>query len=196
MGVPADKGGFEASFAKDGQTREHSLLAFTLGIKQMIVFVNKMDSESVKWDKARYEEIKSNLFSCLKKIGFKPKKIPFIPGSGFEGDNMMTVSPNMPWYKGPCLLQDVYKISGVGTVPVGRVETGILKAGINVCFAPVGVITECKSVEMHHEVLEQAIPGDNVGFNVKNVSIKDIKRGFVASDSKRDPAQNTKDFTA
>jgi len=215
--VPADKGGFEASFAKDGQTREHSLLAFTLGIKQMIVFINKMDSESVKWDKARYEEIKSNLFSCLKKIGFKPKKIPFIPGSGFEGDNMMSKSTNMTWYKGPCLLealdkikapnrptdkplrlplQDVYKISGVGTVPVGRVETGILKAGINVCFAPVGVTTECKSVEMHHEVMDQAIPGDNVGFNVKNVSIKDIKRGFVASNSKRDPAQNTKDFRA
>jgi len=219
--VPADKGGFEASFAKDGQTREHSLLAFTLGIKQMIVFVNKMDSDcgaaGNKYDQPRYEEIKSNLFSMLKKIGFKPKKIPFIPGSGYEGDNMMELSPNMKWYKGPCLLQaldkikapnrptdkplrlplqDVYKISGVGTVPVGRVETGILKAGINVCFAPVGVVTECKSVEMHHEVLEQAIPGDNVGFNVKNVSIKDIKRGFVASDSKRDPAQNTKDFTA
>jgi elongation factor 1-alpha len=123
----------------------------------------------------------------------------------------------MKWYKGPCLLQaldkikapnrptdkalrlplqDVYKISGVGTVPVGRVETGILKAGINVCFAPVGVVTECKSVEMHHEVMDQAIPGDNVGFNVKNVSIKDIKRGFVASNSKRDPAQNAKDFQA
>ena len=130
---------------------------------------------------------------------------------------MMEKSPNMPWYKGPCLLealdkikapkrptdkplrlplQDVYKISGVGTVPVGRVETGILKAGINVQFAPVGVVTECKSVEMHHEVLEQAIPGDNVGFNIKNVSVKDIKRGFVASDSKKSPAENAKDFTA
>jgi len=219
--VPADKGGFEASFAKDGQTREHALLAFTLGIKQMIVFINKMDSDcgadGSKYDQTRYNEIKSELFSALKKIGFKPKKIPFIPGSGFEGDNMMELSPNMKWYKGPCLLQaldkikapnrptgkplrlplqDVYKISGVGTVPVGRVETGILKAGINVQFAPVGVTTECKSVEMHHEVLDQAIPGDNVGFNVKNVSIKDIKRGFVASNSKRDPAQNTKDFTA
>jgi len=219
--VPADKGGFEASFAKDGQTREHALLAFTLGIKQMIVFINKMDSDcgatGNKYDEARYKEIKSELFGALKRIGFKPKKIPFIPGSGFEGDNMMEPSPNMKWYKGPCLLQaldkikapnrptdkplrlplqDVYKISGVGTVPVGRVETGILKAGINVCFAPVGVVTECKSVEMHHEVLDQAIPGDNVGFNVKNVSIKDIKRGFVASNSKNDPAQNTKDFEA
>ncbi len=215
--VPADVGGFEASFAKDGQTREHSLLAYTLGIKQMIVFVNKMDSTSVSYKKARYTEIVDNLKGALKKIGYKVKKIPFIPGSGFEGDNMMEKSPNMPWYKGPCLLealdkikapkrptdkplrlplQDVYKISGVGTVPVGRVETGILKAGINVQFAPVGVVTECKSVEMHHEVLEQAIPGDNVGFNIKNVSVKDIKRGFVASDSKKTPAENAKDFTA
>jgi elongation factor 1-alpha len=215
--VPADVGGFEASFAKDGQTREHSLLAYTLGIKQMIVFVNKMDSTSVSYKKARYTEIVDNLKGALKKIGYKVKKIPFIPGSGFEGDNMMEKSPNMPWYKGPCLLealdkikapkrptdkplrlplQDVYKISGVGTVPVGRVETGILKAGINVQFAPVGVVTECKSVEMHHEVLEQAIPGDNVGFNIKNVSVKDIKRGFVASDSKKSPAENAKDFTA
>jgi elongation factor 1-alpha len=215
--VPADVGGFEASFAKDGQTREHALLAYTLGIKQMIVFINKMDSTSVAYKKARYDEIKDNLFSALKKIGWKAKKIPFIPGSGFEGDNMMEVSGNMPWYKGPCLLQaldkikapkrptdkplrlplqDVYKISGVGTVPVGRVETGILKAGIVVQFAPVGVTTECKSVEMHHEVVEQAIPGDNVGFNVKNVSVKDIKRGFVASDSKKTPAENTKDFVA
>jgi len=215
--VPADVGGFEASFAKDGQTREHSLLAYTLGIKQMIVFVNKMDSTSVSYKKARYTEIVDNLKGALKKIGYKVKKIPFIPGSGFEGDNMMEKSPNMPWYKGPCLLealdkikapkrptdkplrlplQDVYKISGVGTVPVGRVETGVLKAGINVQFAPVGVVTECKSVEMHHEVLEQAIPGDNVGFNIKNVSVKDIKRGFVASDSKKSPAENAKDFTA
>jgi elongation factor 1-alpha len=215
--VPADVGGFEASFAKDGQTREHSLLAYTLGIKQMIVFVNKMDSTSVSYKKARYTEIVDNLKGALKKIGYKVKKIPFIPGSGFEGDNMMEKSPNMPWYKGPCLLealdkikapkrptdkplrlplQDVYKISGVGTVPVGRVETGILKAGINVQFAPVGVVTECKSFEMHHEVLEQAIPGDNVGFNIKNVSVKDIKRGFVASDSKKSPAENAKDFTA
>jgi elongation factor 1-alpha len=215
--VPADVGGFEASFAKDGQTREHSLLAYTLGIKQMIVFVNKMDSTSVSYKKARYTEIVDNLKGALKKIGYKVKKIPFIPGSGFEGDNMMEKSPNMPWYKGPCLLealdkikapkrptdkplrlplQDVYKISGVGTVPVGRAETGILKAGINVQFAPVGVVTECKSVEMHHEVLEQAIPGDNVGFNIKNVSVKDIKRGFVASDSKKSPAENAKDFTA
>jgi len=86
-------------------------------------------------------------------------------------------------------LQDVYKIGGIGTVPVGRVETGILKPGMNITFAPVSVSTECKSVEMHHEKMAEAIPGDNVGFNVKNVSVKDIKRGNVASNTADSPAQ-------
>ena len=93
-------------------------------------------------------------------------------------------------------LQDVYKIGGIGTVPVGRVETGILKPGTIVTFAPGGITTEVKSVEMHHESLPEAVPGDNVGFNVKNVSVKDIKRGNVASDSKNDPAKETKSFYA
>jgi elongation factor 1-alpha len=130
---------------------------------------------------------------------------------------MISKSENMPWHKGPYLLQaldgltppkrpkdkalrlplqDVYKIGGIGTVPVGRVETGILKAGMVATFGPVGVTTEVKSVEMHHEVVEQAEPGDNVGFNVKNLSVKDIKRGYVASDSKNDPAKNTESFLA
>jgi len=93
-------------------------------------------------------------------------------------------------------LQDVYKIGGIGTVPVGRVETGILKAGMTVVFAPVGVTTEVKSVEMHHEALEQAVPGDNVGFNIKNVSVKDIRRGFVTGDTKNDPPYQTASFDA
>jgi len=215
--IPADAGGFEGSIAKDGQTREHALLAFTLGVKQMIVGINKMDDKSVKYSEARYKEIKDTMFMYLKKVGYKPKKIPFIPISGWEGDNMLSKSPNMPWYKGDCLidalnkvkppkrpvdkplrlpLQDVYKIGGIGTVPVGRVETGLLKPGMTVVFAPAGVSTEVKSVEMHHEQLESAQPGDNVGFNVKNVSVKDIKRGFVAGDTKRDPPQNAKDFEA
>ena len=93
-------------------------------------------------------------------------------------------------------LQDVYKIGGIGTVPVGRVETGTIKAGMVVTFAPTGVTTEVKSVEMHHEQLEAGYPGDNVGFNVKNVSVKDIRRGNVASDSKNDPAKEAASFNA
>jgi elongation factor 1-alpha len=93
-------------------------------------------------------------------------------------------------------LQDVYKIGGIGTVPVGRVETGIIKPGVVVTFAPQGLTTEVKSVEMHHESLPEAVPGDNVGFNIKNVSVKEVRRGNVAGDSKNDPPKGTKTFTA
>merc|ERR1712194_707775 len=182
--IASDKGGFEAGFSKDGQTREHALLAQTMGVKQMIVCCNKMDDSSVKYSEARYKEIVENLTEYLKKVGYNPAKIKFIP-------------PKRPLDKPHRLpLQDVYKIGGVGTVPVGRVETGQLKAGMVCCFAPVGHTTEVKSVEMHHEVVDSASPGDNVGFNIKGLSVKDIKRGYVASDSKSDPAADTEMFVA
>jgi len=165
----------------------------------------------------------------IKKVGYNPAAVAFVPISGFHGDNMIEASTNMAWYKGwaverkegkasgitllECLdsiippqrptdkplrlpLQDVYKIGGIGTVPVGRVETGILKPGVLVTFSPVQLTTEVKSVEMHHESLTEALPGDNVGFNIKNVSVKDIKRGYVASDSKNKPSAGVSDFTA
>jgi elongation factor 1-alpha len=215
--IASGQGEFEAGISKTGQTREHALLAFTLGVKQMIVAINKMDDKSVNWAEARYNEIKTEVTSFLKKIGWNTDKIPFIPISGWHGDNMLEKSTNLTWYKGPTLLealdnielpkrpsdkplrvplQDVYKIGGIGTVPVGRVETGILKPGMVVTFAPCGLTTEVKSVEMHHQQLEQALPGDNVGFNVKNVSVKDIRRGYVAGDSKNDPPAETDNFVA
>jgi len=215
--VASGQGEFEAGISKTGQTREHALLAYTLGVKQMIVLVNKMDDKTVNWAEARYNEIKNEVSNFLKKIGYAPEKIPFVPISGWLGDNMLEKSTNLPWYKGPTLiealdgiqepkrpmdkplrvpLQDVYKIGGIGTVPVGRVETGVLKPGMVIYFAPGGITTECKSVEMHHEALEQATPGDNVGFNVKNVSVKDLRRGYVAGDSKNDPPAETESFNA
>jgi elongation factor 1-alpha len=228
--VAAGVGEFEAGISKNGQTREHALLAYTLGVKQMIVAVNKMDSTEPKYSQKRFEEITKEVSSYVKKIGYNPKTIPFVPISGWHGDNMIEPTTNMSWYKGwnketketgksagktlfealdavvepsrpsdkalRLPLQDVYKIGGIGTVPVGRVETGILKAGMVVTFAPANVTTEVKSVEMHHETLEVANPGDNVGFNVKNVSVKDIRRGNVASDSKNDPAKEAKSFNA
>jgi len=215
--VAAGQGEFEAGISKTGQTREHALLAYTLGVKQLIVLVNKMDDKSVNWAEARYLEIKTEVSGFIKKIGYDPEKVAFVPISGWHGDNMLEKSPNLAWYKGPTLLealdnlvppkrpsekplrlplQDVYKIGGIGTVPVGRVETGVLKPGMVVTFAPSGVTTEVKSVEMHHEALTEAIPGDNVGFNIKNVSVKDIRRGFVASDSKNDPALECESFDA
>merc|ERR1712142_827412 len=113
-------------------------------------------------------------------------------------DAMNAIEPPTRPVKKPLRLplQDVYKISGIGTVPVGRVETGVLKPGCVCTFAPAQVTTEVKSVEMHHQELAEAVPGDNVGFNVKNVSVKDIKRGNVASDSKNDPAKKAASFNA
>jgi elongation factor 1-alpha len=183
----------------------------------MIVCTNKMDDKTVNWAESRYEEIKKEVSDYLKKVGYNPAAVPFIPLSGWYGDNMLEKSPNLSWFKGPTLLealdalippkrptdkplrlplQDIYKISGVGTVPVGRVETGVLKPSTIVTFAPSGINSEIKSVEMHHEPLLQAEPGDNVGFNIKGVSIKDLKRGYVCSDSKNDPAKEAVSFTA
>ena len=177
----------------------------------------QMDATTPKYSKSRYEEIVKEVSSYLKKVGYNPDKIAFVPISGFEGDNMIERSTNLDWYKGPTLLealdqinepkrpsdkplrlplQDVYKIGGIGTVPVGRVETGVIKPGMVVTFGPSGLTTEVKSVEMHHEALTEALPGDNVGFNVKNVAVKDLKRGYVASNSKDDPAKGAASFTS
>uniref|UniRef100_A0A8C0R6C6 Tr-type G domain-containing protein n=1 Tax=Canis lupus dingo TaxID=286419 RepID=A0A8C0R6C6_CANLU len=229
LNVAAGVGEFEAGISKNGQTREHALLAYTLGVKQLIVGVNKMDSTESPYSQKRYEEIIKEVSTYIKKIGYNPNTVAFVPISGWNGDNMLEPSANMPWFKGwkvtckdgnasgttllealdcilpptcptdkPLLLplQDVYKIGGIGTVPVGRVETGVLKPGMVVTFAPVNVTTEVKSVEMHHEALSEALPGDNVGFNVKNVSVKDVHRGNVAGDSKNDPPMEAAGFTA
>jgi len=236
--VAASTGEFEAGISKNGQTREHALLAYTLGVKQLIIGCNKIDNTDPPYSQSRYQEIKKECQNYIKKVGYNPKAVHIIPISGWNGDNMLEVSDKMDWWKNgegssnefkdvndkihkstgvktlfqamdtivpPARptniplripLQDVYKINGVGTVPVGRVETGILKPGMVVTFAPAGITTEVKSVEMHHTELAEALPGDNVGFNVKNVSVKEVKRGNVAGDSKNDPPKETKNFTA
>ncbi|EEA27528.1 hypothetical protein EYB25_001477 [Talaromyces marneffei] len=225
--IASGTGEFEAGISKDGQTREHALLAFTLGVRQLIVALNKMDT--CKWSQDRYNEIVKETSNFIKKVGYNPKNVPFVPISGFNGDNMLEPSPNCPWYKGweketkagkvtgktlleaidaiepptrpankplRLPLQDVYKIGGIGTVPVGRVETGTIVPGMVVTFAPANVTTEVKSVEMHHQQLTAGQPGDNVGFNVKNVSVKEIRRGNVAGDSKNDPPAGAASFNA
>jgi len=227
--VAAGTGEFEAGISKNGQTREHVLLCFTLGVKQLICAVNKMDSTEPKYSEARFGEITKEVRAYVKKVGYNPDAVPMVPISGFHGDNMLEKSANMDWWKKQKIdtkgtkfeyetlfdaldninppqrptdkalrlpLQDVYKIGGIGTVPVGRVETGIIKPGMVVNFAPNGPTTEVKSVEMHHEALTEAVPGDNVGFNVKNVSVKEVKRGNVCSDSKNDPAKEAANFDA
>nr|CAD7448452.1 unnamed protein product [Timema bartmani] len=188
--------------------------------------IEKFEKEA---QESRFEEIKKEVSSYIKKIGYNPAAVAFVPISGWHGDNMLEHSEKMNWFKGwnvdrkegkaegRCLiealdailppsrptekplrlpLQDVYKIGGIGTVPVGRVETGVLKPGMLVVFAPANITTEVKSVEMHHEALQEAVPGDNVGFNVKNVSVKELRRGYVAGDSKNNPPKGAQDFLA
>ncbi|MFH1421011.1 MAG: translation elongation factor EF-1 subunit alpha [Candidatus Aenigmatarchaeota archaeon] len=202
---------------KDGvqeQTKEHAYLSKVLGVKQMIVCVNKMDE--VGYDEAKYKSVREQAEKLLKGVGFNVAEIPFIATSGYLGDNIAKKSDKMAWYKGPVLvealdqlkipeqpiskpmrvpIQDVYTITGVGTVPVGRVETGILKVNDKVVFMPSGVPGEIKSIEMHHEEIPEARPGDNIGFNIRGVGKKDVKRGDVMChpDNK---APIAKEFTA
>ncbi|RJS84168.1 translation elongation factor EF-1 subunit alpha [Candidatus Bathyarchaeota archaeon] len=206
--VSAKKGEFEAGIGPGGQTREHAFLAFTLGVKQLVVAINKMDDPSVNWSQERYEEIKREISRMLKLVGYNADKIHFVPTSGWTGDNLVKKSDKMPWYKGPTLyealdsfelppkpidkplripVQDVYTITGVGTVPVGRVETGVLKVGDKVIFMPANKMGEVKSIETHHVRIQKAEPGDNIGFNVRGVSKKDIRRGDVVGHADNPP---------
>jgi len=192
------------------QTREHIFLARTLGVQQVVIDVNKMDA--VGYQQAKYEETKKAVTELLKTVGYKAEEIPFIPASGFKGDNIAKPSENMPWYKGQTIVQaldalkeppkstdkalrlpvqDVYTITGVGTVPVGRIETGVLKPEMKI----INKVGEVKSIEMHHETLPQATPGDNVGFNVRGIAKTDVKRGDVAGPVDNPPTV-AKTFTA
>ena len=203
--------------ADDGvmpQTKEHVFLSKTLGINQLIVAVNKIDL--VDYSEDKYNEIKEAVSTLIKSVGFNPADVPFIPISAFEGDNITDKSENTSWYKGDALIpaldkltapekpvdlplripiQDVYSITGVGTVPVGRVETGVVKQGDNVIFEPAGVSGEVKSIEEHHEILPSAEPGDNIGFNVRGVGKNDVRRGDVAGHTDNAPTV-AKEFEA
>lgn len=197
------------------QTKEHAWLLKVLGINQIIVILNKMDAAN--WDQKRFDEVKAEATKLLQGIGYKVAEIPFIPISAYLGDNVVKKSNNLPWYTGPILVealdqyvkepekpmdkplrlpvQDVYSITGVGTVPVGRVETGVLKVNDTIVFEPAGVTGEVKSIEIHHQQLPQAVPGDNVGFNVRGVDKSQIKRGDVIGHPNNPPTV-VSDFTA
>lgn len=200
--VSAKKGEYEVGISVGGQTREHLFLSFMLGIRQFIVLINKMDDSSVNWAKERYDEVKQGLSALMRQIGIDPTKIHFIPVSGWTGDNLIARSDKMSWYTGPTLLealdtfqepskpidkplrlpiQAVYSIKGVGTVPVGRVETGVLKPGDQIVIMPGNIKAEVKSIEMHHAPLQQAAPGDNIGFNLKGIDKAQLGRGMVVS---------------
>ncbi|HID60615.1 MAG TPA: translation elongation factor EF-1 subunit alpha [Hadesarchaea archaeon] len=204
--------------ADDGimpQTREHAALAFTLGVGQLAVAINKMDL--VGFDRTSYEGLRGQITALLSGLGYREaEKFAYVPVSAFHGEGITRPSPKMPWYEGPMLInalesftepekpvdkplripiQDVYSITGVGTVPIGRVETGVLKVGDRVIFEPAGKTGEVRSIEMHHEQIQQAWPGDNVGFNVRGISKGEVKRGHVAAHVNKPPTV-TNDFTA
>ena len=198
------------------QTKEHVFLSRTLGVKQLIIAINKMDVTQPKYDKDVFEKVKEEVTALLKTVGFNLDMIKFIPVSAFAGDNIIKASENLGWYKGPTLLdlingftlpekptklplrwpiQDVYTITGIGTVPVGRIETGIMKPGQKLIFHPSNKIGEVKSIEMHHEEIPEAVPGDNVGVNIRGLSKNDIRRGDVAGPAEKPPTV-VKTFTA
>jgi elongation factor 1-alpha len=202
---------------KDGiqpQTKEHAFLAKVLGINQIAVDLNKMDA--VGYKEEEYKKVKEEAINLLKGIGYKTDEIAFLPASGYAGDNITKKSENTPWYNGPTLIeiinsfkvpekatnkplrlpiQDVFTITGHGTVPVGRVETGVMRPGDAVIVMPSGATGEVKKIEMHHQELTIANTGDNVGFNLKGVEKKDIKRGDVLG-PKSDPPTVAEEFTA
>lgn len=197
------------------QTKEHAWLLKVLGVNQIVLVLNKMDAAN--YDEKRFNEVKDEVITLFKGIGYKVDEIPMIPISGFVGDNVVKKSDKMAWYTGPTLMealdqtikepakptdkplrvpiQDVYTITGVGTVPVGRVETGVMKVGDKLTFMPTGVEGEVKTIEVHHQQIGQAIPGDNVGFNVRGISKNDVRRGDVAG-RPDNPPTIAKEFTA
>jgi elongation factor 1-alpha len=206
--VSAKTGEYEAGIGPGGQTREHAFLARTLGVSQLVVAINKMDDATVNWSQERYEDVRNGTADLLKITGYRVENIAFVPTSGWTGDNLAEKSKNMPWYTGPTLvqaldnftvpakpidkplrlpIQDVYTITGVGTVPVGRVETGVMKVGDQVIIMPTGVRGEVRSIETHHTMIPEAGPGDNVGFNVKGIARSDIHRGDVLGSASAPP---------
>ncbi len=196
------------------QTKEHVFLARTLGVAQLIVAINKMDA--IGYDEAKYKAVVEEVTKLVKSVGYKDDQVNFVPVSAIKGDNAAKDPGEMGWWKGNTLLgqlndlkeppkstnlalrvpvQDVYTITGIGTVPVGRVETGTLKPDMKLVFMPSNKVGEVKSIEMHHEILPKAEPGDNVGFNVRGIGKNDIRRGDVAGPVDSPPSV-AKTFTA
>ena len=209
--------------ANDGvnaQTKEHIFLARTLGVGQIIIGINKMDIKGVEYAEDKYNKVKDEVSTLLKSVGYNLDGITFVAMSALQGDNVAKKTDKMPWYTGPILLeainnlkapekptnlpfrmpiQDVYNITGIGVVPVGRIESGVLKPGDKLIAMPgregKGVSGECKTIEMHHEQIKEAIPGDNVGLSVRGFGKKDIARGDVIGHPDTPPTVVT-EFTA
>ena len=190
------------------QTREHTFLAKTLGVDQLIVAVNKMDATKPEYSEDRFHEVEDEVTKLLKSVGYQDSQFDIIPVSALKGDNITRDGEQIEWWDGKRFLeginnfdvpekpinkplrlpiQDVYSITGIGTVPVGRVETGVMTPGDKVTFMPANATGEVKSIEEHHEEVPKAEPGDNVGFNVRGVGKDDIRRGDVCGPADEPP---------
>jgi elongation factor 1-alpha len=208
----------DANKGVEPQTTEHLWLLRTMGVKNVAILLNKMDTAG--YDEKKYLKVKEDVSKLLKGVGINPDITPFIAASGLKGDNVTKKSANMTWYKGPTVLeqfdlfpqpelptnlplrmpvQDVYEITGIGTVPVGKIETGIMKPGMKIKVLPgrtgEGVDGEIKTIEMHHESLPEARAGDNVGLNIRGLGKKDIARGDIICDAAK-PVPVVKEFVA
>ncbi|MDA4134554.1 MAG: translation elongation factor EF-1 subunit alpha [Thaumarchaeota archaeon] len=214
--VSAKTGEKDTALGPGGQAREHAFLLKTLGVNQLVVVINKMDDQTVKYSEKMFNDAKMDVENLLKASGYNVTKIRFIPISGWTGENEVKPSTNMPWYKGPTLLQaldefteppkpiekplrlpiqDVYTITGVGTVPVGRVETGKIRVGQSVVIMPEGLPAEVKTIETHHTPMQEAMAGDNIGFNLRGVAKTDFHRGSVLGEA-ANPPTIAKEFLA
>ncbi|XP_069104963.1 LOW QUALITY PROTEIN: elongation factor 1-alpha 1-like [Argopecten irradians] len=227
--VSAEKGEFEQGVKRRGQTREHLQVAYSLGVKQLIVVINKMETTTPPYSETRYNNIIKVLMPMIKRIGFDPDAVAFIPISAFDGDNLVKKSDNMPWFHmwrvkrgsggagGHTLLEaldqvdtpvrmqhrplrvpvhSVYKLGDIGIVTAGRIHSGCLKPNMPVTFAPNDMKAKVRAVQVFREVMTEVHAGDNVGIQIENLGLKDIKKGDVCGDPEEDPPRKVSKFTA
>jgi elongation factor 1-alpha len=214
--MDASSGAFEASISKNSSAREHVYIAYMLGVNQLIIAVNKMDDKFVAYSHDRFNEIKQEVSRYLKQIGYHRANVQFIPISALKGDNLIERSSNMPWYDGPTLIQafdnlippekhvneplricikDIYEINDA-VIPVGKVMSGVIKPGMNLCIAPLNKIVQVVSIQQQHKFISSAQHGDTIGFHVSGVNREDLKSGYVCGGAEYNPPRECIDFVA
>ncbi|KAI9202504.1 P-loop containing nucleoside triphosphate hydrolase protein [Polychytrium aggregatum] len=197
--ISARKGEFETGFEKGGQTREHALLAKTVGVQRLIIAINKMDDPTVVWSKERYDECINKLIPFLKQVGFNPKTdVDFLPVSGFTGANIKERFSDCPYYSGPALLEILDSVEvkdrkytapfmmpladkskDMGTIVSGKIESGRIKKGQTVLMMPNKRVCEISGIFFEDQELTIGQSGDNVRLRLKGIEEEDIPTGSV-----------------
>lgn len=201
--ISARKGEFETGFERGGQTREHAMLAKTLGICKLFVVVNKMDDPSVGWAKERFDEIEKKISPFLKSCGYNVKKdVQFLPISALNGTNIQERVPKnvCGWWNGPCLFEGldaielpprdpkgpfrmplIDRFKDMGTVVMGKIESGTVRQGDSLMIMPNKVHVKVIAVYRESDEIKYARPGENVRVKLSGVEEDDISTGFVLS---------------